>query len=379
MERPRLKDIDVGGFLSYGYQTLRLGDATFLVGRNGAGKSNLVRAVWMLGRAVREPLTTMLSERGGFRSFRHRSLGEESDQNGDVQLFSSLLIPGSGKCEYRFILRPLGTEFQVRREIATCGGKEFHRVGSDWFKTVSDFAPLLSDDALALPLVAGLTEFSPLASALDSIRFVDVVPERLRDYQNPDSGHAFKHDGSNAASVLREMVRNHPDRHGRLCEFLSAAVPGVIDIQPKSVGSKLTLEFTQSLANGSKLVFEAISMSDGTLRIFGILLALLQPPDPMVVVIEEPEAAVHVGALAVLLDAMNEAKLRSQLLITTQSPDVLDADWIAEDDIRIVQNENGLSRFSPLANGTRDVLRRHLFTVGELLRDNALIGESAAS
>lgn len=251
----------------------------------------------------------------------------------------------------------------------------FRREDNNVLRSDPKLQPDLEDDALALPLIAGSKAFAPLAEALGSIRFAAIVPDKVREYQIPDGGRALRPDGSNAASVLREMVEKHPERYARLCEFLRAAVPGTRDVQPKKVGNRLTLEFTQEAA--TEVRFEAFSMSDGTLRIVGLLLALLQVPSPLLLVIEEPEAAIHPGALAVLLDAMREAKERSQLLVTTQSPEILDAEWITEDDVRIVEWENGFSRIRPLAEGARAMLRDHLFTAGELLRSNALVGAPA--
>ena len=53
--------------------------------------------------------------------------------------------------------------------------------------------------------------------------------------------------------------------------------------------------------------FDLSYESDGTIRLLAMLTALSQDPAPSVVGLEEPELAIHPGAMAVLSDAMKEA------------------------------------------------------------------------
>jgi predicted ATPase len=113
-------------------------------------------------------------------------------------------------------------------------------------------------------------------------------------------------------------------------------------------------------------------MSDGLLRALGLILAVYQPNRPSVVVIEEPEASIHPGALGVILDLLRHASKRMQVIVTTHSPDVLDAKWVREDNLRMVMLENGVTRVSGLSEFSRKALREHLMGAGELLRSNSL-------
>ena len=69
-------------------------------------------------------------------------------------------------------------------------------------------------------------------------------------------------------------------------------------------------------------------MSDGTLRAIALITAIFQIPKPPVVVIEEPELTMHPGALGAILDLLQLASERMQVVVTTHSPDILDARWI---------------------------------------------------
>lgn len=121
----------------------------------------------------------------------------------------------------------------------------------------------------------------------------------------------------------------------------------------------------------------ASSTSDGTLRALGVLVALFQvtdltAPSATLVGIEEPEVALHPAALGVLLDALREASRRTQVLVTSHSPDILDNDAIEPENLLSVVSSRGVSTIGSIDDTGRSVLRDHLYTAGELLRMDEL-------
>ncbi|MFZ4849380.1 MAG: AAA family ATPase, partial [Caldilinea sp.] len=119
-------------------------------------------------------------------------------------------------------------------------------------------------------------------------------------------------------------------------------------------------------------------MSDGTLRAFGILLAIFQSgvmqnsQQPLVIGLEEPEMALHPAAASTLLAALREASHTVQILVTSHSPDLLDNPDIPVESLLAVENEDSLTRIGPIDPAGRIVLREKRFTPGELLRQNQL-------
>jgi predicted ATPase len=113
-------------------------------------------------------------------------------------------------------------------------------------------------------------------------------------------------------------------------------------------------------------------MSDGTLRAIGLLAAVYQRPTPSVSVIEEPEATIHPGALGAVLELLQHAAQKMQIVVTTHSPEVLDAKWIRDTHLRIVSWEEGATHVTPISEASRRALQEHLMGAGELLRSNAL-------
>ena len=121
-------------------------------------------------------------------------------------------------------------------------------------------------------------------------------------------------------------------------------------------GKKLSLEFTQEWGKDKKVKFEAFAMSDGTLRALGILAAVLQKPVPTLIAIEEPESTIHPEALGAVLDVIRMASSVTQIIATTHSPELLDAESIEPENLRIVTWAEGVTHMSDLSEQPR--LRR---------------------
>ena len=115
-------------------------------------------------------------------------------------------------------------------------------------------------------------------------------------------------------------------------------------------------------------------MSDGTLRALAVLTALLQRGDnhPSVIGIEEPETALHPAAAGVLWDALMDGSEREQVLVTTQSPDLLDRKDVPLDAILAVDMQAGKTEIGPVYESSRQLLQERLTTPGELLRQGRL-------
>jgi AAA domain, putative AbiEii toxin, Type IV TA system len=91
-------------------------------------------------------------------------------------------------------------------------------------------------------------------------------------------------------------------------------------------------------------------------------------------VIEEPEVSVHVGAAGFLYDVLRQAAEKGTVLLTTHSADLLDA--AADDEILVCEYAGGVTRVGRLAAAQRQVVRDGLFSLAELMRSEPLRMES---
>jgi len=169
-------------------------------------------------------------------------------------------------------------------------------------------------------------------------------------------------------------------------EYLHAVLPTLQAVRAVRVGGYDALEFYQQRGDFDPLQFyqrdgavtlerqfSAVAMSDGTLHAFGVLVVLFQSGfgeerRPVVIGIEEPETSLHPGSAAVLRDAFTDVAELSQVLVTTQSADLLDNKDVRPESILAVGLAGGATRIGPLGAGQAAVIREHLATAGELLR-----------
>lgn len=263
---------------------------------------------------------------------------------------------------------------------------DFYRVdGGQVTKTSLSPSPAAASDRLYLVNVSGVSAFRPLYDALSGMGFYNLNPEEIRDLQPPDPGELLKRDGSNIASVLANLSTRSPKLKKRMEEYLARVVPGIAGVDSRSVGPKETLEFRQDI-RGAKHPwrFLASNMSDGTLRAFGVLVALFQgavngTTTRRFVGIEEPEVALHPAAAGILTDSLQDASAHAQIVVTSHSTDLLDNDTIPDESILAVVAEHGETRIGPLDEAGRSALKDHLYTAGELLRMDQLRPDPTAS
>ena len=375
---PIIKTMILKRFRSIPTERFELYNPSFLVGQNGSGKSNCVDAFAFLAEAMTLPLQAVFDRRGGISVVRNRTSGRSYPPNlGIATVFGEINSDASGG-RYAFEIHALPNYgFEVVREqcvvrSAKSGLHWFDRKPNKFSSSIRGLSPSLDPASLALPVVGGEARFVPILRTLGSMRVYSNEPAKLREMQDPDSGVILRTDGSNATSVLQEIERQSPGDMGRIGEILASIVPNTKRVRVKKHGKKLSLEFTQEWGERKRLNFEAFSMSDGTLRAIGLLAAVYQKPTPSLIVIEEPEVTIHPGALGAVLDLLRHASRRMQVLITTHSPEVLDAKWIQDTHLRIVSWQEGATRITPISDASRRALQEHLMGAGELLRSNAL-------
>jgi predicted ATPase len=139
------------------------------------------------------------------------------------------------------------------------------------------------------------------------------------------------------------------------------------------------LRFKQDIGLSQPWVFPAVSMSDGTLRALGLLLAIYQPAQPTVVGIEEPEATIHPAIAEVIMQVLLDASNERQVLITTHSPDILDQKELQDCQIRAVIWSKGRTVITNASAADRQAIHEHLYSAGELLRIGELGPEGEPS
>lgn len=364
-------------YKSIGHCDVRLKPLTYLVGVNGAGKSNFIDALHLVRDALNGSLDNAMNERGGLSEIRRRSSGHPTHFG--IRLEFRLNDGQNGHYAFNIgALKDRGYEVQAEECVLSGTGRTcLFQIDRGVLRACSETSfPAITSDRLALVAASGLAVFRPVFDALANMGFYNLNPKLMRELQKPQEGRLLKPAGENIASVVGHLERVGAPQLAAIQEYLQTVVPMVHGIERKQVGPMETLEFRQDMA-GAKHPwrFLAQNMSDGTLRALGVLVALFQGNRdyaPTLVGIEEPETALHPAASAALRDALVRASAQTQVIVTSHSPDLLDDPALESDSLLAVVSEGGETKIAPLDNASREVMRQHLFSAGELLRLNQL-------
>lgn len=377
---PHIKQVRIRNFKSISRLSVSLEPFTVLVGPNGSGKSNFIDALSFVKDCLSDSLESAFRKRGGIGAVRRRSAGHPKNIEISIVmdlgegLLSSYSFTISAKSEKRFTVAI--ERCKVLKVVQGFVEKEyeFKIEKGEFVKEIPGIRPKVSSDRLGLYAASATEEFRPVYDFLTAMRFYSIIPKELRELQESDQGDYLSREGSNAAAILRRLKNDErlSWRYERLCNLLSKVVKGIEKVEYHPVGQKETIQIKQDVGTKDPWTFDALNMSDGTLRILGLLLAVYQPGFHRVIAIEEPEATVHPAVTELIIEVLLDASKERQVLITTHSPDILDFKYIQDSQIRIVTIDNYSTLIAPLSESSREAIRNHLYTPGELLRSGEL-------
>lgn len=372
---PFLREVRIRNYKSIGKCAVTFRPVTLLVGRNGSGKSNFLDALRFVTEGLQSSLDHAIRTRGGIDQVRRRSTGHP--RNFAIELVIALGEALTATYGFELAARPNGG-FAVKREdlaIQDHAGRHraFYNREERIVRASHQSMPPVLEDRLYLVNAAGLPDFRDAYDALLSVGFYNLNPETMKEPQSPDAGELLHSDGSNIASVVGRLARQQPEAIERIRVYLKTIVPGISDFESVTIGPRETLLFSQRVEGAQyPWRFYAASMSDGTLRALGALVAVGQlgatGSDLRLVGLEEPETALHPAAAGALMDALREASVHTQVIGTTHSPDLLSEVDLETDGLLVVVSRDGNTRIGPVDQPSVEAVRRHLYTPGELLR-----------
>jgi len=292
-----LEELKIEGFRSLKSVTWRPGRLNVLIGPNGGGKSNLLSALDLLRTAATDgDLKRAVLQMGGM---------------------GALVWDGQSK-EIRFSLGTdsgLNYKFMMRR-IGTTGGFEFEEDGR------TNVGLLMK----GIGSLAGAgTPFRPFWASWSIHRDVRTDREsELRGASVTRDENRVESEGQNLIAVLHTLYENDRDFEESLDKAMSAAFPNDYDklVFPPEADGRTQLRVRRK---HRKRADSSADLSDGTLR-FLMLMAILGSPDPApLIAVDEPETGLHPRMLPIIAEVAANAALKSQIIFTTHSPELLDA------------------------------------------------------
>lgn len=354
------------------------GPLTFLVGPNGAGKGNFLDALRFVADSLRQSVDDAFRERGGVAMVPRQGAGSASSFGLRIEFE---LTGRTG--HFAFEIEPQGRGgYRIRREecvLSEPDGASRHYRTVDGAVRSSNIArpPVPGPGRFYLSRASLAPEFRPVHDALSRMGFYNFDPQAMRNPRRSDGGDRLARDGGNLAGVFSRLADRDPGIVERIGHYLAAAVDGVEGVETRRFGAEDRLELLQRTGAAQGLArFESAAMSDGTLGLLAVLTGIFQgagnPAGPRLIAFEEPEAALHPRAAAVLVSGLQDAAERAQVLVTTHSGDLFDRDDFPEAEVLPVAARNGVCRIGPMDEVGRTAVADGLYNIGELLRMDLL-------
>jgi predicted ATPase len=340
-----------------------LGNLTVLIGANGAGKSNFVSFFRLLRAMIDESLQEYVNEAGGGDGFFF--LGSKLTPRISAEL-------RFGMNGYKFRLKPTAdNHIQIAEEFQQYDTHEYllsTGTMESRLKTLKDEKSGLHSGSWGI----GYYIYKSMNS-WTAYHFHDTsaLSPMRRDHEFRDDA-VFRADGSNIAPFLRTLRENalSRSRYDQLREIVQRMAPFLDDfiLEPRALGpaEMLRLEWRQ---RGSDFPFQPWHLSDGTLRFICLATALMQPNPPATILIDEPELGLHPYALSLVAELIKLAATRTQVIISTQSPTLVDE--FEPEQVVVVKRSGAASTFERLSSAD---LNQWLeaYTLGELWQKNVV-------
>lgn len=320
---------------------LPLRDVSYVLGPNASGKSNLLDALRFLRDVSKTKgggLQAAIAERGGISKVRCLHARRDPEVEIDVELSQEPDQPPVWR--YVLAFKPEGKGAQrllVSREQVWKDGELI--LNRPDFK---DEVDLLLRTQTHLEQIQTNIDFRVVADFLSNITYLHLVPQLLR-FGEKIGGHRLTDDPFGQGFLERLSKTPEKTRISRLAKIskaLSLAVPQFEDLRFKqdNMGHPhLEARYAHHRPNAGWQSEE--HFSDGTLRLFGLLWALLE--GSAMLLLEEPEISLNdaiVKEIPLIVDRLQrDRKTKRQVVLTTHSDALLSNPGIDERGVVILE------------------------------------------
>lgn len=389
-----LRSVAARNFRSLKSVNVHFGSFSVLVGPNGSGKSNLLQVLAFVRDTARFDTGHAIRMRGGFQNVLRQD-GEAREVSLTIDAVVSKYASKRASDNYTLELHDASfddvnrTEELLYKRVGGQGRRQ--KINAQGFEiligdasqssgNLNKFLRLASENVSALGTIARLDgdELGPgprdFFDFLSSVRYLDPSVEAARK-PSRFSAASLHDDASNLASALHNLSEHHPASFAALQVDISQCLPGFEEITFEILGGAAASIVVKIREKGITGSIELADASFGTVRLLSLLAALHDPNPPMLTIIEEVDHGLHPYALDVLVDRMREASQRTQVIVASHSPTLvnrLNADEIIVCDRDPESGASIIPAFDP--EDLSEILEDSDWKAGELWFSGALNG-----
>jgi predicted ATPase len=304
------------GYKSIAQCEIELGRLNVLIGANGAGKSNFISFFRIITQILDRQLQNTVGEMGGPDALLY--FGRKTTE----ELHAELYFGNNG---YRFTLRPTQDNRMMFAHEAL-----WWNMSGDWRPASGHFETYADEQKNRTNIYRFVV---PAMRSWRLYHFHDTSRSAMvKQVHGINDNEYLREDARNLAAFLYRLKCYHESHYTRIVKSIQLVAPffGDFHLRPTADNKeKIQLEWTEARQD---VPFSASALSDGTLRFICLATVLLQPEKfmPAAILIDEPELGLHPYAITVLAGLMKSASTQHQLIISTQSVELVN-EFEAED------------------------------------------------
>jgi len=344
-------------------EDFELRNLNVFVGANGAGKSNLIAFFRLLQALIEDRLADFVRESGGISDLLYNGRKATKQMEFETRF---------GVRGYRFVIKPgPGEGFALADEA-----RYYERGVHGWWELGSseDNSSLLVKEAQGNSHDSYYSK--PVVNAISSWKiyhFHDTSSTAaMRHAEIIEDNKALRYDAANIGPFLLRLRRDEQACYADILNACRLVAPFLDDflLEPQQLGPKTKVSLSWK-TKGSDYPMQPYHLSDGNIRFICLATALLQPNPPATMIIDEPELGLHPEAIRILGELILDAASRTQVIVATQSPLLLDQ--FAIEDIITVNRRDGQSTFERLQRTDYTEWLEN-YSIGELWAKNVIHG-----
>lgn len=301
----------------------------FLVGPNASGKSNFLdvfrflRDIVSIGGGFQEAMR----KRGGISKLRCLAARRNPDIGIKVRIGNSN-VSSIWEYELRFNQdnkrRPIINKEKVVRNGKTILDRPTEEDEQDPERLTQTF----------LEQVNVNRPFRDVAEFFSSIRYLHIVPQLVREPDRSAGRFNDPYGGDFPGQIARTNASTRKARLRRIVDALRVAVPQLQELEMWRDAHgipHLRERYEHWRPKGAWMTED--QFSDGTLRLLGLLWAVLDGTGPLL--LEEPELSLHPEVIHFIpqMFARIQRRVGRQVLVSTHSPDLLRDEGIGLDEV----------------------------------------------
>ncbi len=399
----KILELEVEGYRSLKKAKWEPGDLNVVIGPNAGGKTNILRVLELLSVAARGGLGDFVKREGGMEpllwdgsadAIKMRvmtsPLGRQQDQS-EVELIYNLELSRLGQSsaytiDSELLLHIYSDElsaFKVKEGDDSVMMLERNQNRARIFGTkksqMIQLEEHVSEDETLLSLMRG--PWSSVNLFVSNYQreltswgiYQDIHTNRVAPIRKPALTRPEKRvtsDAQNLISVLHTLYTGSREFKTEVNAAMKAAFGSEFEelVFPPAADSQIQLRVRWKSLKREQ---SAADLSDGTLRFLFLLTVLGNPEPPSLIAIDEPEIGLHPSMFPIIAEFAAEASKRTQVVLTTHSPDFLSAFSDSVPTTTVVEWRDGKTEFRVLSGNELDYWLKQ-YSLGELFRSGEL-------